>query len=190
MGRKKQIGASIFFIVVAILYLIGTLSIKTVNIFGVTVVSSSTIPRVLGVLLLILSVVLLIKTLTTGKNSQAQAEKVEVQASGAVTSEDGQLDIAKSLEEAENSEGEGDVDYLSIVLTLASLILFTILLDPLGFILSSFIYMVLQTTILTKKAVRLKKLPITIVFSLVFSVVVYFLFTKGLSLMLPAGILG
>lgn len=190
MARKKQIGASIFFIVVAILYLIGTLSIKTVNIFGVTVVSSSTIPRVLGVLLLILSVVLLIKTLTTGKNSQAQAEKVEVQASGAVTSEDGQLDIAKSLEEAENSEGEGDVDYLSIVLTLASLILFTILLDPLGFILSAFIYMVLQTTILTKKAVRLKKLPITIVFSLVFSVVVYFLFTKGLSLMLPAGILG
>lgn len=190
MERKKQIGASIFFIVVAILYLIGTLSIKTVNIFGVTVVSSSTIPRVLGVLLLILSVLLLVKTLMPQKKEDGQKQAVEVQSSGAVTSADGQLDIAKSLEEAENSEGGGDVDYMSIVLTLASLILFTILLDFLGFILSAFIYMVLQTTILTKKAVRLKKLPFTIVFSLVFSVVVYFLFTKGLSLMLPAGILG
>lgn len=189
MAKKKQIGASIFFIAVAILYLIGTLSIKTVNIFGVTVVSSSTIPRVLGVLLLILSVLLLVKTLMPQKKEDEQKQAVEVQSSGAVTSADGQLDIAKSLEEAENSE-DGDVDYLSIVLTLASLILFTVLLDFLGFILSAFIYMVLQTTILTKKAVRVKKLPVTIIFSLAFSVVVYFLFTKGLSLMLPAGILG
>lgn len=191
MTTKKQIGASIFFIALSILYLIGTFSIKTVNIFGVTVVSSASIPRVLGVLLLILSILLLLKTLLTSKQqTSAQQDNVQVQASGAVTSEDGQLDVAKSLEEAERNEGAGDVDYLSIILTLVGLSAFALLMTQLGFLLSSFLYMVAQTVILTKKDQRLKKLPFIVIFSLVFAAAVYFLFTKGLSLMLPAGILG
>lgn len=56
--------------------------------------------------------------------------------------------------------------------------------------LSAFVYMVLQMTVLTKKAERKKKFAFIIILSAVLSAAIYYLFTKGLSLMLPAGILG
>lgn len=189
MSKKKQIGACIVFIAVAIFYLVASRQIEVVNRFGVSVVSSVTIPRILGTALLVLSMILLLKTAFLNKRSAAKSVE-KVSQSGAVTGSDGQLDIAKSLEEAENNENSAKIDYVSILMTLASLILFTILLPNLGFIISAFIYMVLQVTILTKKEMRIKKLPFTVVFSVVFSLGVYFLFTKALSLMLPAGILG
>jgi putative tricarboxylic transport membrane protein len=189
MSKKKQIGACIVFIAFAVFYLAASLQIEVVNRFGVSVVSSVTIPRILGTALLILSGILLLKTAFLDQRSKTKSVE-KVNESGAVTGSDGQLDIAKSLEEAENNENSAEIDYVSILLTLASLILFTILLSNLGFIISAFIYMVLQVTILTKKEMRIKKLPFTVVFSVVFSLGVYFLFTKALSLMLPAGILG
>lgn len=189
MSRKKQIGACLVFIAFAIFYLVASTQIEVVNRFGVTVVSSVTIPRILGTVLLILSTLSLLKSAFFNKNTSSKyVPKVSNEV--AVTDEDGQLDIAKSLEEAENAEAAADVDYLSIILTLASLLLFTVLLSKLGFLISATVYMISQVTILTKKGQRIKKIPATIIFSVVFSILVYFLFTKGLGLMLPTGILG
>ena len=73
------------------------------------------------------------------------------------TVENGELDVAQALAEAEALEEDADSDKMSIVLTIVSLAVFSALIQPLGFLISSFIYMVLQSFILTLKEERKKK---------------------------------
>jgi hypothetical protein len=59
---------------------------------------------------------------------------------------------------------------------------------PLGFILSSFLYLSLQIFLFAPKG---KRRPVfTLILSAVFSVAAYLLFMKGFSILLPPGILG
>lgn len=189
MTAKKQVCASIVFILLSIFYLACTVSIKVVNIFGVTVVSSATIPRILGVILLVLSCIQCFSSLKEYKAEKTTKvpEQVPEQVSAKT---DGQLDVQAALAEAEANEENAEVDVLSIIETIGCLALFALTMQPLGFMLSAFIYMVLQMTVLTKKAERKKKIIFIIILSAVLSAAIYYLFTKGLSLMLPAGILG
>ncbi|MFO1069354.1 MAG: tripartite tricarboxylate transporter TctB family protein [Geminicoccaceae bacterium] len=80
---------------------------------------------------------------------------------------------------------EGDrTDWLALAIILGGLVLHWLLLKPLGFIVAS---TVLYTAVVTgfgdRKVVR------TLGIGLVLSVVVYFVFTRGLGLRLPPGIL-
>lgn len=184
---RKQITASIFFIVLAILYLWGTTYIRVVNIFSVSVVSSATIPRLLGVLLLCLSVVLLIKSL---RQRSSVRKNLSLDKLGNPNSEVQQASGAVPIKLEDEMASIEQVDNVSIILTVVSLAIFALLIIPLGFLISSTIYMILQTLVLTKKELRKKKLLLIVLYSVVFALATYFIFTKGLDLMLPAGILG
>lgn len=189
MGAKKQIWACATFIALAIIYLVCTAFIPVVNVFGVTVVSSATIPRILGVMLLFLSSIQCIKSIGEYKAEKKAAGHVEEEQ--ILTAEqEGKLDVKAALAEAEANEENAETDVISIVETIACLAIFALLMKPLGFLISAFLYMVLQMTVLTKRAERKKKFIFIVILSAVISAAVYYLFTKGLSLMLPAGILG
>ncbi len=188
MAEKKQIWASMVFILFSILYLVCTVSIKVVNVFGVTVVSSATIPRILGVLLLGLSGIQCCKSWQDYKAIKNSHESADT--SGETDERKGNLDVQAALAEAEANEANTEVDRISILQTIGCLILFALTMRGLGFMMSAFIYMVLQMTVLTRRAERRKKLLFIIIFSAVLSASVYYLFTRGLSLMLPAGIFG
>ena len=110
--------------------------------------------------------------------------------SGETDERKGNLDVQAALAEAEANEANTEVDRISILQTIGCLILFALTMRGLGFMMSAFIYMVLQMTVLTRRAERRKKLLFIIIFSAVLSASVYYLFTRGLSLMLPAGIFG
>ena len=197
MNKKKTSAAlvgSIVFCAVSVLYLIFAFQIRIVNIFGGTVVDSSTIPKILGLLLLLLSVLSLVQTIAEMKKKPASG--TEVQGAENVTAEaerlieNGELDINKAVEEAQALEEETSKDYISILLTVICLAVFVALINPLGFLIASFIYMFLQVLVLTKKEERRKKMIRIILFAAIFSAAAYFIFTKGLGLMLPTGILG
>lgn len=188
--QRTQLLGNVIFLLVAVIYLILSSQITVINVFGVTVVSSATIPRILGVLLLILDIISLFQNLTEFKKAKGAVKDPLQEAGEKETVENGELDVAQALAEAEALEEDADSDKMSIVLTIASLAVFSALIQPLGFLISSFIYMVLQSFVLTLKQERKKKAVFIIILSAVFSVAVYLIFTRGLGLMLPKGILG
>lgn len=188
--QRTQLLENVIFLLVAVIYLILASQITVINVFGVTVVSSATIPRILGVLLLILDIISLFQNLAGFKKAKGAVKDPLQEVGEKETVENGELDVAQALAEAEALEEDADSDKMSIVLTIASLAVFSALIQPLGFLISSFIYMVLQSFILTLKEERKKKAVFIIILSAVFSVAVYLIFTRGLGLMLPKGILG
>lgn len=188
--QRTQLLGNVIFLLVAGIYLILASQITVINVFGVTVVSSATIPRILGVLLLILDIISLFQNLAELKKAKGAGKDPLQEVGEKETVENGELDVAQALAEAEALEEDADSDKMSIVLTIASLAVFSALIQPLGFLISSFIYMVLQSFILTLKEERKKKAVFIIILSAVFSVAVYLIFTRGLGLMLPKGILG
>ena len=188
--QRTQLLGNVIFLLVAVIYLILASQITVINVFGVTVVSPATIPRILGVLLLILDIISLFQNLEELKKAKGAVKDPLQEAGEKETVENGELDVAQALAEAEALEEDADSDKMSIVLTIASLAVFSALIQPLGFLISSFIYMVLQSFILTLKEERKKKTVFIIILSAVFSVAVYLIFTRGLGLMLPKGILG
>mgnify|MGYP001093280984 CR=1 FL=1 len=189
MAQKKQICASGVFILFSIFYLVCTASIKVVNVFGVTVVSSATIPRILGVLLLGLSSIQCWKSWQDYRKEKNDIQGCE-HTDGRPNAAEGNLDVQAALAEAEANEEKAEVDRTSILQTVGCLVLFVLTMGGLGFMLSAFSYMVLQMTVLTKKEERKKKLLFIVILSAGLSASIYYLFTRGLSLMLPAGILG
>lgn len=68
--QRTQLLGNVIFLLVAVIYLILASQITVINVFGVTVVSSATIPRILGVLLLILDIISLFQNLAELKKSK------------------------------------------------------------------------------------------------------------------------
>ena len=188
--QRTQLLGNVIFLLVAVIYLILASKITVINVFGVTVVSSATIPRILGVLLLILDIISLFQNLAEFKKAKGAVKDPLQKVGEKETVENGELDVAQALAEAEALEDDAESDKVSIILTIASLAVFSALIQPLGFLISSFIYMVLQSFVLTLKQERKKKAVFIIILSAVFSVAVYLIFTRGLGLMLPKGFLG
>ena len=67
--QRTQLLGNVIFLLVAVIYLILASQITVINVFGVTVVSSATIPRILGVLLLILDIISLFQNLAELKKA-------------------------------------------------------------------------------------------------------------------------
>ena len=184
---RKDVLSSIFFIVLAIAYFCGTFAIKTYQAFGVTVLSSASVPRTLAVGLLILSVINLLTGLKKPKQAPVVPETEELVAE---TAEDGNVDIQKRLAEAEKNEVPQNECYSDVCKTVVLLILYVIGLIYLGFIIATLLYIFAQSYLMTQVAVRKSKIGFICVLSIVATAVIYFLFNNCLSLMLPVGIFG
>ena len=74
-----------------------------------------------------------------------------------------------------------------MIITFAFLILYVFLLKPLGFVISTIIFLLGMITLFTPKEKR--SVIRIILICVIFSVVVYWLFAKVLTLSLPQGIL-
>ncbi|MGE4283175.1 MAG: tripartite tricarboxylate transporter TctB family protein [Clostridia bacterium] len=92
-----------------------------------------------------------------------------------------------SITEDDVSKKEGSKNIFGIA-TFALITLYVSLLDTLGFIIMTSIYLFFQFIILAEKEDR--KLPIFAVVSVVVSVSIYYIFLLAFQLSLPAGILG
>lgn len=73
------------------------------------------------------------------------------------------------------------------LLTIGTFILYILLYNTVGFLISSVVYLFVQMLILSDKTNR--KPWIFALIAVMFSVLVYFLFTRGFSLLLPKGLL-
>lgn len=138
-----------------------------VKVFGAEMtagVNAQTVPKLWGACLLILSVILIVRALLALRKEQQTAD-------------------ARALLAQVKAHRE-------VVYTFVLLILYAALMKPVGFILTSIVYTFLQIWVLTPLEKRTKKVKtVAAALSVAFSVGLYFVFTKYLMVMLPAGIL-
>lgn len=86
------------------------------------------------------------------------------------------------------TEKKSTDDKMGSLLTILNLGAYVILFEPLGFIISSIVYLILQMIILSDK-VNFKPVKFAII-SVASTVAIYFLFVYAFNLMLPEGLLG
>lgn len=102
------------------------------------------------------------------------------------------LKKGKLFQHADEKEGhfwEND-GTISMLETLGLIALYIFALKPVGFIITTLAYLVMQMYVLAPKDERTRgNMAVFVVVSLITSVAVYFIFTKVFYLMLPAGIL-
>lgn len=164
LEKNKNLVAGAFIFVFAIIFYILSFNIQLTNID--TLVGSRFFPQAVTILMMICSALLIIESLVKNKRNK----------------ESGKTDMTN--QETEVEEGQKP-NYKNTILVFTSLGIYVILLDKIGFMISTVIYLASQMFILESKE---KRNPVKyIIISIITTIVVYYAFTKGFSLMLPRG---
>jgi len=160
--KYKDVFCGSFLIVLAAVLFILSFGIRSV---ALNLIKADFFPRLDAALLLVLGMILIVTGMLKARSYQPEAESSSVPF--------WKYDPTVSMLE-----------------TLALIALYITVLKPVGFIISTMAYLVIQMFVLTPKEKRNKKnLLVFCVISLIVSVVVYLVFVKVFYLMLPAGIL-
>lgn len=141
--------------------------LSIVMIFAATLLPESTVmeigpdfmPIVVGIVTLILALALLVLSLINLKKQGAEPQSA------------------------------AECDYKRMLISLALVLVYVFVLKPLGFIVSTLIYLPIQMYVLADAGHRTKKDIITLlVIDVLFTFVVFFLFRYGFKIVLPQGI--
>lgn len=167
----KNTGVGIFFIVLALVYMLGTSRITSFSPFGNRGLDSQSIPQMLGALMCALALFQVVLTVQKNKREMAAAAREDVKAGA--------------------QEGNWKKKVSPVTLgSIGLLIAYVLVYQRLGFVLSTCAYLFAAITLLTPREKRGKMIKFIVPFSIVVSLSVYFIFTKYLTLFLPRGILG
>lgn len=163
LKKYKDYISSVVIIVIGTILFCTTFSIKKIG--GVsTDIGSDLMPKITSLLLIMIGILLFIQKYIFGKKNK----KVD-------------FNITKTTVPTK-------LFNKAVLSTLIIILLYIILMQPLGFILSTTIYLITQIFVLTPKE-YFKSIRVIII-AVVTSVVVYYLFVYFFYLLLPAGILG
>ena len=146
----------------AIAYLIGAAMIKIPKILSASLLNASSVPKLWGVLLLI------VRGLRVMKAEKAAGNAPEKKTAS---------DAAKGFW----------ADNRAVVEMFVVLLVYIALIQPVGFLISTFLFLFAEFNILTYKEDR--KLGFSVVFALVCAVGIYAMFKYGFKMPLPQGIL-
>ncbi|RGY95781.1 tripartite tricarboxylate transporter TctB family protein [Clostridium sp. AM58-1XD] len=87
------------------------------------------------------------------------------------------------------AEGKDNLDYKRVLTSFIIILVYVFILQPIGFIISTIVYLPIQMFILAPSDRRGKKDIVHLtVLSVIFTFVVFFLFRYGFKIVLPAGI--
>lgn len=160
----KETVSGIFVITVGIIVLVASQNIRRMT--GVSI-GSDFFPKISAGMLLFLGVIILLK---------AFMEKgIKVQS-------------AKKSEQDQEEEVIVEIDRRAPLISIMLLAVYIGFLENIGFLIMTILYLFSQITLLAPKHKR-KYLKFGVI-SIVVTVIVYLAFVKGLSVMLPAGIMG
>ncbi len=184
---KTEIGVGVFFLVLAVAYMIGSTTISTFTPFGNRGLDSRSVPVLLGVLTIILSITHIVQVyLKDKKIKNLQIENTE-----------NKDEICDPDEVACMEPPEGSIIAridrvipVKLILSFIYLIIYIALYQPLGFVLSSSLFLIAESILLTNKEERKKWYLFIILFSIGISILIFYIFTNYLTLFLPSGIFG
>ena len=169
LKKNKSIIPNIVIFVLSMFFFIISFTIKLTNIDKL--VGSRLLPQAVTILLMVFSLCLIISDIMKNKVKKP--------------------DNVKSDENSINTETEQNKpNYLNTILVFASFALYLILLQLIGFIISTIFYLCSQMYILAPKQQKtLKNIFIYAAVSIFLSIAIYWVFGKGFQLVLPRGIL-
>ncbi len=176
MEYKKNLIPGIVLTIFSIIYLVLTSQIKKFSGLGSDPLGARAIPYLWGISLLVLSLILVVRGI--------KQRNLAIKNNTLVKSELNFTGIIK-----ENRE---------IVLTFVSLAVYIALLEPVGFLIMTAVYLFVQTLILTPKEKRnymgydsiLRNYIVTLITSIVIAVALDYVFVCLLNVLLPLGIFG
>ena len=157
MAKYKELIGAVFFVLFSVFYIVFSFSIPVRP-----MTTPRLVPQMAGGLILVLSLIHLIMSAIKLKNKPP------------VNSE------------SNSSAGQSVSNYTKVVLTLLFLVLYIIGLSTLGFIISTFVFLIAQIFLLAPKEKR-KPLPILLP-AAICTGAIYFLFGYVFSVALPFGI--
>ncbi|MDK2799542.1 MAG: hypothetical protein PWQ70_1161 [Clostridiales bacterium] len=161
LKKYKDIYSGIFMLLLAALIFIGSFSIKMLT---VSRIGAAFVPQLIAILMAMLSISVIINGI----------KRIKV------------VEVLQNVEEEKKEEVP--VRTFSVAATIGLLLVYVSLLEKVGFMIMTAIYLFFQIYVLADKSQR--KLPLFAVIAIVVSVGVYYLFVNAFDLMLPAGILG
>jgi hypothetical protein len=170
MNRKQEIGTGLFFLVLAALYLAGSLSISSFDPFGNSPLTSRAIPQLIGGLMAFLSVIHIAGNALKPKGPHDETVQ-EAEATG---------------KRRFGLDRSGRLMLFSVLFMCVYIFFFT----RLGFILSTALFLLAEIFLLIPAEKRKSWAAFIVSFSAVLPVLLYLLFTKPLSMFLPVGLLG
>ena len=170
MNFKREIGVGIFFLLLSIVYFLGSLSISAFDPFAKGGLDSRSIPQMLSVLVAGLSIIHIL-------GNVLKLQKAKQEAGGDIQA------AAKTIFKFNRSLR---LMVITVLLICAYIFFFT----RLGFILSSIFFLLAEIFLLIPAEKRKNWTVFTVCFSVGMPVLIYFLFTKLLSMFLPRGLLG
>jgi putative tricarboxylic transport membrane protein len=91
----------------------------------------------------------------------------------------------KSAELAEKPEA---IDYPTVFKTLALVLLYTALMEPVGFVVTTVLYLYAQFIVLTPGEQKVKHLQYALI-AVVSAILIFYIFRHGFDLLLPVGLL-
>ncbi|WP_422477354.1 tripartite tricarboxylate transporter TctB family protein [Pleomorphochaeta sp. DL1XJH-081] len=185
---KKELGVGIFFLVLSVAYMIGTTTISTFTPFGNRGLDSRSVPLLIGLLAGILSSIQIITILV-------KEHKMKMTSSADPVDEVQEVCDPDEVACVDTPKGTviqriDSILPVKLILSLLFLMIYIVAYQKVGFILSSIFFLMSESLLLVKDEERKKWRTFIILFSIGASVVIYFVFTKYLSLFLPKGILG
>ncbi len=161
--KYRDVFCGIFLIAIAVILYILSFNIRSI---AINLIKADFFPRLDAAILAILGVILVITGLIGARNYVPEPEP-----------------------DPETKALNRDAT-ISMLETLGLTAIYIFCLKPVGFVISTFVYLVLQMIVLTPKEKRqLKRIILFVVISAVCSVVIYLVFVKVFYLMLPAGLL-
>ena len=169
MDFKKEIGIGVFFLVLAVLYFIGSLSISTFDPFSSgregLILSSRSVPQMLSLLVAVLSISHIVSNVLKMKKA---------------------IDVQTVKKSAFIFDRPRRLMVINILLIFAYIFCFT----RLGFIVSTFAFLFVEVFLLIPAVKRKSWALFTVCFSIGVPVLLYLLFTKLLTMYLPSGLIG
>ncbi len=183
---KKEIGVGIFFLVLSTAYMLGTMKISTFTPFGNRGLDSRSVPLLIGGLTALLSIVHIFQVLSKEKLARKIAQQVKADEQVCDPDEVACIVPPKGtlIQRIDN------VISVKLLISFLYLIIYVAAYQPIGFIISSSAFLIAESFLLVPKEQKKKWTLFIILFSIGASVLIYFIFTKYLTLFLPSGILG
>lgn len=173
MSKYRDLTVGIFFLLVAVVYFLDSLNIQALGLAGRVGVGPTFLPEVIAVITGLLSVVLIVSSLRTLKNAAAEEAVAEV-----------------DTQTEEAGEGQEGVRYMTVILTVILLLGYALLLEPVGFMPVTFLYLFLQFNIAAPKSSKTMKYQIAyLVAGILVAVFVNYTFVNLFNVMLPQGFL-
>lgn len=164
--HRKDLITGVILLTIAVFYRIAASGIQVFKGMGATLISARTIPYFWSYILMLLSSLLIGRSL---KNiSHKKGELANGQPSGILA---------------------GLTKYYSVIATFFLLVLYSFSIQPIGYLISTMVYLPVQILLLTPHGSRSKILPAALIVSVIFAILTYVLFVKLLAINLPKGLL-